>query len=741
MSHRLIALLLSLVVIVGFSVSLAQIPATDSSAKALDPDVVAVRLVLGIGDATPRDWSGRATVDKGEVLDVEGLRFRDGDKVTGRDSWKSSSRFIRKAAAAKKAAAKAKQKAALLARQYAAAKAKQQSPAFGKQEPPAKTFGGPGNTGPTVTPNGVILSLKNVAGATLTFDTEQGRFSVVVDRLADGTPLSFLNDRVSVQRVFPHAPLYEGPNQQDFPAATPDSQGAGAWIAAVWHEPRGPELLPAVRERPKDFAEFTPTGGGDQVRLFHFQNGKPTAPLDVTEPGRDVWRPAVATAGDGGVIVVWTEKRGDNWDLFGRRYDPKTELFSPELRMTEQPGPDSDAVLATAANGTVWLAWQAWTSGQADILLVPLDGTGKPGTPPIKISDSPANEWAPSIAADSSGRVHVAFDSYQAGNYDVSLRTREADGTLGPAITVAGTSRFEARPQVAADARGRAWVAYEERTPHWGKDAVNLLDGKGSSLYRASKVVVKVVDGGRVYSTPDPLEHAPAALKNMNSYPRLIIDRAGRPWLTFRHRQEAIWGNNAVIVTGAVWTGQVTSLSGTAWSPPQPLTRGDSSLDNRPALVQPAEGPVLAFYSSDGRLRREVEMNPQAALKYFSNQGTPPGVFNVDLEVSALAAHRPLVEPRLTPAPRTRPRASRSRPSTLAKPPTSIAFALFESSRGASSTACSAASSTGTPKSPPTAAPTGRLKICGDMHSMPPRSTGSATATTTTAAAKSTPGG
>ena len=35
-------------------------------------------------------------------------------------------------------------------------------------------------------------------------------------------------------------------------------------------------------------------------------------------------------------------------------------------------------------------------------------------------------------------------------------------------------------------------------------------------------------------------------------------------------------------------------------------------------------------------------MNPQAALKYFSNQGTPPGVFNVDLEVSALAATAPL---------------------------------------------------------------------------------------------------
>ncbi len=29
-------------------------------------------------------------------------------------------------------------------------------------------------------------------------------------------------------------------------------------------------------------------------------------------------------------------------------------------------------------------------------------------------------------------------------------------------------------------------------------------------------------------------------------------------------------------------------------------------------------------------------MNPTAALQYFTNQGTPPGVFNVDLEFSAL---------------------------------------------------------------------------------------------------------
>ena len=67
--------------------------------------------------------------------------------------------------------------------------------------------------------------------------------------------------------------------------------------------------------------------------------------------------------------------------------------------------------------------------------------------------------------------------------------------------------------------------------------------------------------------------------------------------------------------------------------------------------------------------------------------------------------------------------------------------AATASRRAARSTGCSAASSTATPRSPGTAAPTARSRTCSATASTPPRWTGSATATTTTAAAASTPGG
>ena len=117
----------------------------------------------------------------------------------------------------------------------------------------------------------------------------------------------------------------------------------------------------------------------------------------------------------------------------------------------------------------------------------------------------------------------------------------------------------------------------------------------------------------------------------MNSFPRLACDRSGRLWLVFRHRQEAIWGNNAVMVVGGVWLECATSFSGRAWETPLFLPRSDGLLDNRPALVPTPDSPMMVVYNSDARLRHEVEFTPDLARRYYTHSGTPEGVVANDL--------------------------------------------------------------------------------------------------------------
>jgi hypothetical protein len=239
------------------------------------------------------------------------------------------------------------------------------------------------------------------------------------------------------------------------------------------------------------------------------------------------------------------------------------------------------------------------------------------------------------------GRAFVAYDTYAAGNYDVVLHGVRLGAAPGEGfdVPIADSPRFEARPVVAVDQRGRAWVAYEERDADWGKDAENLVDGKGSTLYRSAAVRVRCVDGRRVLAPGDPIDAMTDSLRIRNSFPRLGVDRSGRVWLAFRHREEAVWGNNVVMVVGGVWTEYVTSLSARAWTPPQPVTRSDGLLDNRPAIVFPIQGPPLLFYATDGRLRHEVEFTPEYRRRYWAHSGTPGnpnGSFNWDIEVAAL---------------------------------------------------------------------------------------------------------
>src|SRR5262249_32136689 len=153
------------------------------------------------------------------------------------------------------------------------------------------------------------------------------------------------------------------------------------------------------------------------------------------------------------------------------------------------------------------MAWQSWKDGQADILLAPADEAGRP----IRVTDGPGNEWSPAIASGRNGQIHVAYDSYAAGNYDVRLRTYSPGGTLGAPVAVAQTPTYETRPSLAVDPSGRVWIAYEERTEDWGKDAENLIEGEGSSLYRQAFVRVRCVEGGRVLDAPDPVAEAPEA--------------------------------------------------------------------------------------------------------------------------------------------------------------------------------------------------------------------------------------
>ncbi len=450
-------------------------------------------------------------------------------------------------------------------------------------------------------PNGLVIVLSDVRkGGRLTFETNKGNFAIPLDRVRPGNRVVRLKGRVRAEWVPAVQELAASELEEDFPAAALGPDGTG-YVAYIAHEHVGPKRLARLRTFPEDLDRFRPSGGGDQLLLLWNRRGW-SAPMVLTDRGLDLWRPTVAVDGENNLHVVWSQRCGGNWELFHRTFHPDRALGRLE-RLTNREGADINARAVRAADGTVWIAWQGWKGADFQIFVMPLEE----GVDPIEIGQAGANEWNPDIAADSSGRVYVVYDTYARGNYDVRLAVIDTAKRAVVSIQpVADSPRFEANAAVACDREGRVWVAWETRGYNWGKDqgAHYRLTGvlqPGTRLYAQADVHLGWWDG-KCWRYPRTTLRAAMRPRfgrrpGQMSFPRLAVDGQGRVWLTFRKRER--WVGPA----GTYWQTYVTSYDQRGWLGPIEVAYSDNLLDNRPGLIGLPDGGLLLCMSTDKRLR------------------------------------------------------------------------------------------------------------------------------------------
>ena len=617
------------------------------AAPLLAQNAVGIRILLGMGGKIGDKWDGSATAEGARITSVEPWRFDSGDEMHSDHSWKAMIH-------------------------------------------PMRTFGGARPALAALIPvaNGVIVFLDSANdNAAVSIHTAQGDFRVALRDIPWGTFKAELSDKVLIDRVPGYTQITNSPAEQDYPAAAVSKDGS-LWIAYLefQHAPDHQKLRLALKEAPANFDKFSEKPGGDQVFARHFSNGAWGPPIPISEPGGDMWRPAIAVDGSGRAWVFWSSNKSTtglaNYDLYTRPVQNATA--GKTIQITSDPGSDVDPAATTDSGGRVWVAWQGWRNGRAAIMSATQDG-GQFNQPAV-VASSNANEWNPAIAADRTGRVSVAWDSYRNGNYDVYVRTATGSGTWGKEIPVAASARYEAYPSIAYDPSGRLWTAYEEGAEGWGKD-FGAYDTTGISLYQGRAVrlrglepdgrwVEASVDPGTVLTgiqaprpdkagkqndsddwlKPDPnnakTRQPNQGARNLrapkNTAPRLLADSSGRLWLTYRSPHPTFW-----MPIGSVWSEYVVSFDGKAWSEPVFLPHSDNLLDNRPALASLRPGELTIVGSSDHRRELPpVEQGRQPA--YYFTEVHGPDKYNNDLFVNTIAlgpaSGNPSVRPMAAPA-------------------------------------------------------------------------------------------
>ena len=175
-----------------------------------------------------------------------------------------------------------------------------------------------------------------------------------------------------------------------------------------------------------------------------------------------------------------------------------------------------------------------------------------------------ANDWDAAVATGNDGSVWVAWDGYATGNYEVYMR-RVNGAQMQPVIRVTHSTRFHAHPSLAVDVQNRVWIAYDEAPENWGKDLGFLFSG-GTGLYQSRTIQVAMYAGGRWMAPlrqPDGV--APWGFKRFVQTPRLAAAPDGRIWLVFRPRIESRFPTSNW-QAGGKWEVCATYYSGDRWS-------------------------------------------------------------------------------------------------------------------------------------------------------------------------------
>jgi len=566
----------------------------------------AVLIEFGLKDKTPEKWSGRAVVTGAKVVHREGYRFRPADKLLDKDGWETSS--------------------------HRGLRVPPRNPAVARMEGIATV--------------GVVLHLSDIKDdASLILSTAQEGAEKAEVKLKDvlaGRRQELWEGKARVRLISTATPLTGGKTEDDFPAAAYGPDGT-LWVAYISYQLRdeGRRIeQKQLAEQPKDFKALYTPEFADQLFVKYLRDGKWSEPLAVTGPNEDLVRCALAVDGDGTAWVGYCANRQGRHDLYVRPVSAKGQSGREE-KLTTEAGPYLNPVMCTDAARNVRLACQVWgTRGKACYALFRRQAGHWINQDKETITWDKADFWHIASAAGPSGDYVVVYDHYT-DNGDYDLAACYPDQETCPVLF--SSPKFEARPSICYDAKGRLWIAYEEGPEKWGHDYGALASG-GEPLYSSRSVrVVCLLEDGKlmkpVAELPTSTVKAPVSGVAQNTqqfekatryaYPRLGLDGKGRLWLTYRQS----FGSRYSSHLGSYWLNFARRLDGDKWSEPIEVHHADGLLDSRPAMLPHASGGLLIVHNTDGRYTTPEHVQNRIYTSYLDLPGEPVE--------PKLAAHEP----------------------------------------------------------------------------------------------------
>ncbi|MBM3330888.1 hypothetical protein FJY68_03430 [candidate division WOR-3 bacterium] len=256
----------------------------------------------------------------------------------------------------------------------------------------------------------------------------------------DGTPLD-TNFRVNDDQIG-YANQYE-------PEVSGDSSGR---FTVAWMDGRGQGSM--------DWNVF--------YQRFNSQGQRIGANVKVTTDVSTQWTPDVACGAGGEFVVTWDDARNGNWDVYGQRYGDDGNPRGQNFRVNDDNGSTGQHGSGAAVNkyGEFIVVWTDGRNGEDDVYGRRYDAGGVPQGLGLRLSDvSTGSQMNPSIEARPDGGYWVVWADARSGNHDIYCQRLSRNGSKVGAnfrINDDRGSALQRCPSIGMDAAGAICIAWED---------------------------------------------------------------------------------------------------------------------------------------------------------------------------------------------------------------------------------------------------------------------------------------
>jgi hypothetical protein len=316
------------------------------------------------------------------------------------------------------------------------------------------------------------------------------------------------------------------------------------------------------------------------------------------------WSPAVAVDGSGKAIVVWHDYRNGDGDIYAQKLDGSGNwLWSADMRVNSDSGTAVQRLPAVAVDrsGNTVIVWTDERNGDQDIYAQKLNGDGN-GLWPIDIRTNSdggtAHQGEAAVAVDENGNAIVVWHDERSDNLDKIYAQKlnaSGDKLWGTDVYInrdSGASN-QYDPAVAVDGSGNAIIVWEDYRNSYGDIYAQKLDDNGSKLWLADTRVNS--DNGTTHQ----------------SMPTVAIDGSGDAFVAWddgRNGNPDVFAQRVNVVGGKIWLADLQVVypdrfylpAGIAQSRSVDTSAGNIAQANLTADYQTNGGGVQFYLTNDG---------------------------------------------------------------------------------------------------------------------------------------------